>query len=62
MDWFRILATQPNFAQRRKGQKQAMLIATLEHVASMLDAENIEAAPVLHMGGINETFLVDDKT
>lgn len=56
---------QETFSLRFEGLpqwQQAMLIATLEHVASMLDAENIEAAPVLHMGGINETFLVDDKT
>lgn len=34
--------------------QQAMLIAALEQVASILDAENIEAAPVLHTGAINE--------
>ena len=34
--------------------QQAMLIASLEHVASILDAENIDAAPVLHTGAINE--------
>lgn len=34
--------------------QQAMLVAALEQVASILDAENIEAAPVLHTGAINE--------
>lgn len=34
--------------------QQAMLVAALEQVASILDAENIEAAPVLHVGAINE--------
>lgn len=41
--------------------QQAMLITVLEQVASILDAENIDAAPVLHTGGINETFTLDDK-
>ena len=34
--------------------QQASLVAALEHVASILDAENIDAAPVLHTGDINE--------
>lgn len=34
--------------------QQAMLVAALEQVASILDAENIDAAPVLHTGAINE--------
>ncbi|GGX70696.1 hypothetical protein GCM10011309_21060 [Litorimonas cladophorae] len=34
--------------------QQAMLVAALEQVASIIDAENIEAAPVLHSGAINE--------
>ncbi|MGJ8562802.1 MAG: MarR family winged helix-turn-helix transcriptional regulator [Alphaproteobacteria bacterium] len=33
---------------------QTMLVAALEQIATMLDAENIDAAPVLHLGGINE--------
>lgn len=41
--------------------QQAMLIATLEQVASILDAENIDAAPVLHAGEINETFSANSK-
>lgn len=38
--------------------QQAMLVAALEQVASILDAENIEAAPVLHTGAINEKLTV----
>ncbi|WP_371395356.1 MarR family winged helix-turn-helix transcriptional regulator [Fretibacter rubidus] len=34
--------------------QQASLVAALEQVASILDAENIDAAPVLHAGEINE--------
>lgn len=34
--------------------QQASLIAALEHVATMLDAEDIDAAPILDMGGIKE--------
>lgn len=33
--------------------QQTMLIAALEHVATLLDAEDIDAAPVLHTGTIN---------
>jgi len=33
--------------------EQAMIIATLERVASLLDAEEIEAAPVLDLGDID---------
>ncbi|WP_212524300.1 MarR family transcriptional regulator [Actibacterium sp. MT2.3-13A] len=34
--------------------EQAMLISALERVAAMLDAEDIDAAPVLHMGEIGK--------
>lgn len=60
----------PNLLQETFSQRfdalpqwqQAMLIAVLEQVASILDAENIDAAPVLHAGGINETSAVEQKT
>lgn len=48
---------QETFSQRFEklpSWQQAMLVAALEQVASILDAENIEAAPVLHIGDINE--------
>lgn len=41
--------------------QQAMVVTVLEQVASILDAETIDAAPVLHSREINETFIVDDK-
>lgn len=39
--------------------QQAMVVTVLEQVASILDAETIDAAPVLHSGGINENFAID---
>ncbi|MEE3358462.1 MAG: MarR family transcriptional regulator [Pseudomonadota bacterium] len=35
--------------------EQAMLVASLERVAAMLDAEDIDASPVLHTGDIKHT-------
>ncbi|MAB10308.1 MarR family winged helix-turn-helix transcriptional regulator [Hyphomonas sp.] len=34
--------------------QQAMLIASLEQVTNLLDAENLEAAPVLQMGELDK--------
>ena len=34
--------------------QQSMLIASLEHVTSLLDAENLEAAPVLDVGELDK--------
>lgn len=34
--------------------EQSMLVASLERVAAMLDAEDIDAAPVLHSGDIRD--------
>lgn len=36
-----------------EGWEQAMIVATLERVASLLDAEEIEAAPVLDLGDLD---------
>ena len=33
---------------------QAMLVAALENIATLLDAENIEAAPILDIGALDE--------
>ena len=47
---------QETFAERfltLPSWQQSMLIAALEQVATLLDAENIDAAPVLHTGTIN---------
>lgn len=47
---------QNRFARRLEALEdweQAMIIATLERVASLLDAEEIEAAPVLDLGDID---------
>lgn len=54
------LASAPDALQQRYVRKfealddweQAMLVAALERVASMLDAKDIDAAPVLHSGDI----------
>ncbi|MEC8582490.1 MAG: MarR family transcriptional regulator [Pseudomonadota bacterium] len=35
--------------------EQAMLVASLERVAAMLDADEIDASPVLHAGDIKHT-------
>ncbi|MEZ6000716.1 MarR family winged helix-turn-helix transcriptional regulator [Hyphomonas sp.] len=35
--------------------QQAMLVTVLEQVTSLLDAENLEAAPVLDIGNLNES-------
>jgi DNA-binding MarR family transcriptional regulator len=56
----RVLAEAPDPLQQRFVRKfsamedweQAMLVASLERVAAMLDAEDIDAAPVLHTGDI----------
>lgn len=34
--------------------QQAMLISSLEHIASILDAEDLDAAPVLDVGALDE--------
>lgn len=34
--------------------QQSMLVSALEQVATLLNAENLDAAPVLHAGEINE--------
>lgn len=34
--------------------QQAMLIASLEQVTNLLDAENLDAAPVLHVGELDK--------
>ena len=39
--------------------EQAMIVATLERVASLLDANAIDAAPVLDVGAIEETSQPD---
>jgi DNA-binding MarR family transcriptional regulator len=59
----RVLAEAPDPLQQRFVRKfsamedweQAMLVAGLERVAAMLDAEDIDAAPVLHTGDIKHT-------
>ncbi len=51
----------PDLLQNRFGRgferleewEQAMIIATLERVASLLDAEEVEAAPVLDVGDLD---------
>ena len=35
--------------------QQAMLVTVLEQVTTLLDAENLEAAPVLDIGNLNES-------
>jgi DNA-binding MarR family transcriptional regulator len=42
--------------------EQAMIIATLERVASLLDAEEIEAAPVLDVGDLDRKLEEHDGT
>lgn len=39
--------------------EQLMIIAALEHVAALLDAENVEAAPILDVGDLDR--LKDDE-
>ena len=50
--------------QSRFGQlpdwQQAMLVASLEHVAMLLDADELEAAPVLDVGPLDERPVLED--
>lgn len=42
--------------------QQSMIVASLEHVASLLDAENVEAAPILDVGALDERPLGASNT
>ena len=42
--------------------QQAMLIASLEQVTNLLDAENLEAAPVLQMGELDKEPIASKLT
>jgi len=49
---------QPRFAERflkRKDWEQSMLVSALEQVADMLDAEDLDVAPVLDVGLVSST-------
>lgn len=41
--------------------EQSLMIATLQRLASMMDAENLEAAPVLELGTIEEKTGVESS-
>lgn len=41
--------------QKLKDWEQSAIIASLERVAALMDAENIEAGPVLDIGALHET-------
>lgn len=45
--------------ERLEEWEQAMIITTLERIASLLDAEDVEAAPILDVGDLDR--LVEDK-
>ncbi len=64
----RALDRSPDLLQNRfergfdnlEGWEQAMMIATLERVAMLLDAEELEAAPILDIGDLDR--IVDEYT
>lgn len=37
-----------------KEWEQSQMVATLQHIASMMDAENIDASPVLEVGNLSD--------
>jgi DNA-binding MarR family transcriptional regulator len=63
----RILESSPDLLQHRFQQafdrledwEQSMIISTLERVAALLDAKDLDAAPVLDVGDLDR--LVDDR-
>ena len=46
--------------ERLADWEQAMIVATLERIASMLDAEDIDASPILDVGDLDR--IVDETT
>jgi hypothetical protein len=37
-----------------KEWEQSQMVATMQHIASMMDAEHIDAAPLLEVGNLTE--------
>ena len=46
--------------ERLADWEQAMIVATLERIASMLDAEDIDASPILDVGDLDR--IVDETS
>lgn len=42
--------------------EQSMIVAALQRVATMMNAENIDASPMLHVGGAIEPARIDQST
>ncbi len=55
---------QENFVKQFRDLKdweQSMIISSLQRVAQMMDAEHIDAAPVLDIGALDRANIVTDK-
>lgn len=51
------LALQEHFTNRfdkLEEWEQSQMVATMQHIASMMDAENIDASPVLEVGSLSD--------